>query len=264
MNIEQIVEILEAYRPGEDLESDPVVREALKAAEADPVLARIRDQVDEFDAAFADAVQRIPVPDDLQQKILQAARLGDLTRQQVAPLAANRILRWLHPATFGIAAAVVIMLALTFTFWSKPDLNESRIALAQDPISAAAQAVYASLNPAFKSRDGEKVRDYLVSKNGFAPETLPGDVVWNKAFACDVIEINGRKVSIICFMAPDSSRSMHLFTFLREEFPEVDVPSRPVIRRSGNACCAQWGDDRQIHVLYSDKGEENLRKILDI
>lgn len=266
MNYQRIIEILETYRPGEGLESDPEIREALELAARDPELQAIREQIQEFDAAFGDALNEATVPAGLQEKILHAARLRDLSSQMdPSPAAADSFLqRWLHPATFGIAAAIIIMLALTFTFWTDPGSHEPEIALAQDPISSVAHALYTKLNPAFKSKDGAKVKDYLQSNAGFAPGVLPGNVVWDRAFACDVLEVEGHRVSIICFMAPDNSPSMHLFTFLREEFPDVPIPARPSVRRTGKSCCAQWGDAEKVHVLYSDKGEDNLRAILKI
>jgi hypothetical protein len=264
MNHQRIVEILEAYRPGEGLESDPEIRQALELATQDPELGEIRKEIQDFDEAFGNALNQVEAPADLQEKILQTARLRALSESAEPVSSGRNIIQWIHPATFGIAAAIVIMLALTFTFWTKPGLDQPDLAMAQDPISSAAHALYTSLNPSFSSKDGSKVKDYLRSRNGIVPASLPGDVVWDKAFACDVIEVDGRQVSIICFMAPDNSRSMHLFTFLRKEFPNIDVPSRPSVRRDGKSCCATWGDAEQVHVLYSDKGEENLRTILDI
>jgi len=266
MNHQRIIEILEAYRPGQGLEADPEIRQALDLAAEDPELAAIKKGIEDFDDAFRSALNEVPVPKDLHDNILNAARTRGMiqpTDEEPAPTSRN-IIQWLHPASFGIAAAIIIMLALSLTFWSKPGLDKPDLAMAQDPISSVAHALYNSLNPAFKSKDGSQIRDFLVSNSGFAPATLPGDIVWDRAFACDVRVVNGHQVSIICFMAPDNSRSMHLFTFVRGEFPDAEVPERPSLRRSGKSCCAKWGDAEKVHVLYSDKGEENLRAILDI
>jgi hypothetical protein len=262
MNRQRIIEILEAYRPGEDLESDPEVRQALELAASDDELASIRRGVEAFDEAFSAALDKVEVPEGLQEQILRAA--GPALADSHPPR--NNILYWLHPATLGAAAAIVILLALSFTFWTPPGREQApQVALAQDPISSTARAVYASLNPAFRSREGSAIQDYLRSRNGgTCPPSLPGNVVWDKAFACDVIEMNGRKVSIVCFRAPDNSKTMHLFTFLRSEFPDVQVPAKPRVSKEGRACCATWANDEQVHVLYSDKGEENLRQLLDI
>lgn len=269
MNRQRIIEILQAYRPGEDLESDPEVRQALELAASDEELTAIRREAEAFDKAFSAALDKVEVPEGLQEQILQMAGPANANSDfQSAQSPRNTILQWLHPAMFGAAAAIVILLALTFTFWDRPGpapVSVPEVALAQDPISATARAVYASLNPAFRSREGSAIQDYLRSRNGgTCPPSLPGNVVWDKAFACDVIKMNGYRVSIVCFRAPDNSKTMHLFTFLRSEFPDVPVPLKPRVSAEGKACCATWANDEQVHVLYSDKGEENLRQLLDI
>jgi hypothetical protein len=267
MNRQRIIEILEAYRPGEDLESDPEVRQALELAATDEELMAIRREAEAFDKAFSAALDKVEVPEGLHEQILRMAGPAHAKSDfQSTQSPRSNILQWLHPAMFGAAAAIVILLALTFTFWDRPGQAPiPEVALAQDPISATARAVYASLNPAFRSRKGSAIQDYLRSQNGGAiPASLPGNVIWDKAFACDVIKMDGYKVSIVCFRAPDNSKTMHLFTFLRSEFPDVQVPLKPRVSKEGKACCATWGTDDQVHVLYSDKGEENLRQLLDI
>ena len=261
MNQDRISEILSTYRPGEDLESDPEVRQALDLAETDAEWKACLDESLEFDEAFRSALARATVPDGLEDRIL-TARFRNPPTGRGAHLRA--LSKWVHPASFGAAAAIIILLALSFTFWDRPAQPAPPLALAQDPITSTAQSLYASLNPSFKSRDGSAVREYLQSRNGITPASLPGDVVWDKAFACDVVEVDGYRVSIVCFKAPDDSRTMHLFTFQRKDFPGVSLPEQPQMRHHGSACCATWANDEVVHVLYSDKGEENLRALLDI
>ncbi|MEX0322593.1 MAG: hypothetical protein AB3N63_10570 [Puniceicoccaceae bacterium] len=264
MNRQRLVDILESYRPGEGLEADPEVRNALEQAAADPEIGEIHQQITEFDAAFAQKLKEVEVPSDLQDKILAAASHSQA--QSPEPSVQRPISWWFHPAAFGAAATIVILLALTFTFTNRPaPTGDVAPLLTGDPIAATAQSLYSSLNPAFKSRDGSEVLAYLQSKgNGKIPVNLPGNVAWDESFACDVVEIDGNKVSIVCFRAPDNSRSMHLFTFRKADFPEVRVSANPQLRDDGDACCATWENDEMIHVLYSDKGRENLLAVLDI
>ncbi len=264
MNRPRIVEILESYRPGEGLEADPEVRKALELAAADPELCEIRQQISDFDRAFAQKLNEVEIPAGLQQQILAAAE------QSKVQLPASKVSRppswWFHPVAFGAAAAIIILFALSFTFLDRPAATQDVPALVtDDPLTTTAKSLYASLNPAFRSRDGSEVLAYLESKsNGKIPVSLPGNIAWDESFACDVVEVDGNKVSIVCFRAPDNSRSMHLFTFLRADFPEVDLSAGPQLREEGKACCATWENDDMIHVLYSDKGRENLLAVLDI
>ena len=271
MNRDRAIEILETYRPGEGLESDPEVRAALQMADADPGLARLQEQTREFDDKVRDQMRRIEIPADLRQRILDSAGSTAPGPADIpAPSPSGKLLPWLHPAAFAAAAAIVILLALTFTFWRKPEVplnpNEERptLALADSNLIQTARTLYASMRPRFKSGDGSEIRNFLSDQGGIIPVHLPEDIPWDKSFACDVLEINGTKVSIICFTAPDNSRSMHLFTFQRADFPNVEVPRKPRICTKGAPCGAAWRDEEQIHVLFSDKGEENLLAVLDI
>ncbi len=259
MKRQRIIEILSVYRPDEDLESDPEVRQALDAARQDPDLEALLQDSLAFDEAFAAALDRASVPDGLEERILRQSPVNPAHDGERGIL-----LRWIHPASFAAAAAIIIMLALTFTYWTRPQEAAPPLELAGDPLSAAAHSLYASLNPSFKSRDGTAIRDYLQSRSGVAPAQLPGNVLWDKAFACDVVEVDGYSVSIVCFRAPDNSRSMHLFTFRRGDFPDMQFPSQPRLRQEGSACSATWASGEEVHVLYSDKGEKNLRSLLDI
>jgi hypothetical protein len=262
MNRQRIIAILETYRPGEGLEADPEVREALELATRDPELAEIRDAIKDFDLAFGAKLREVPVPASLQGQILAAARPG-----KPAGGEGRKVISWLHPAAFAAAASIVILLALSFTFWNRPATAPLAAQAPADPeaqLMATAHQLYASLNPSFRGGKGPELVQYLQQHGGFVPGTLPSGFSWDKSFACDVVEINGTRVSIICFMAPDNSKSMHLFTFDRSAFPGLKSPGAPRIHSDKHSCCATWLAGEEVHVLFSDKGEENLRAVLDI
>lgn len=280
MNRDRIIEILETYRPGEGMEADPEVRLALQLAEVDPELAGLRSEIESFDASMRDCLRSIPVPADLKGNILAAMRANKVVAfpESAAAAAAhssNAWARWFHPAAFGAAAAIVILLALTFTFWQRPVPGPAPLEVAGlEPERASvgdisalmdkAHTLYSSLRPTFKSNQGEEILKYLRNRGSVVPTSLPGDVDWDRSFACDVVMIDGVEVSIVCFKAPDNSRTMHLFTFQRSAFPGLQLPGTPEIHDNPGGCCAAWGTEDQVHVLFSDKGEDNLRKVLRI
>ena len=265
MERERIIDILEAYRPGEGLESDPEVRHALEMASKDPELAEIRRQIQAFDQAFSDKLEQIAVPEDLQASILASAKARQGGRSE-APSGKAKIFQWFYPASFAAAAAVIILLALSFTFWNRPGADGPALAGPGAGLMETADSLYSSLNPSYRPVRGDDVLSYLRSNGGAVPVGLPGNVAFDESYACDVVEVNGNKVSIICFKAPELNSRMHLFTFKRSAFPDLAVPTIPKIRQEEGSCCATWLDEKeeQIHVLYSDNGEKNLRRILDI
>jgi hypothetical protein len=263
MERQRIIDILEAYRPGEGLEDDPEIRQALTLAEEDEGLRELRGQMEAFDGIFKNKVAQVEVPSDLQWKILSAAQ----KQQPEAPAAENSLLAWLHPASFAAAAAIIILLALSFTFWNRPESPSPALALAAPlNIEQAAHSLYKELRPSFYPKEGSEVISFLKNKGAAVPANLPGGVAYDESFACDVVEVNGSKVSVICFKAPDNSKTMHLFTFDLSAFPATRASPVPTIRQDNGACCATWADieQNQVHVLYSDKGQENLRQVLDI
>ena len=268
MEHQRIVQILESYRPGEGLESDPEVREALHRATADPQLAEIRQASEAFDAAFAAKIRAVQVPSDLKASILEAARAQGSAPHEASPRMEdeNTFIKWIHPVFLGAAAAIIILLALSFTYLIQPGGNQGEIErlMEENRLMATADQLYRSLNPSFRSNQPSEVIAHLRNHGGVLPAGLAGSLVPEESFACDVIDINGQSVSVLCFKGPDGSKSMHLFTFPRSAFPEVEVSPNPRIHSSDGSCCATWIEDDHIHVLYSDKGEENLRQVLDI
>lgn len=265
MKQSRIQEILRAYRPGENLEQDPEVRAALEASLADPQLQHLRAQQEAFDKAFADKLRQTPVPAGLHERILNAAAQDDLTEPGQTPPApqsgtapSHPALRWIHPAFFAAAASIIIFLALSFTFWNPPAASTT-----QPEFVAIAKELHRSVNPGFVSRDHQALTEYIANHGAAVPASLPPAFSWDQSFACDVFEVNGSAVSLICF-ENDQNGKLHLYTFDKNAFPNATLPRQPIISPSDQPSWAAWKQDSQIHVLFDYKGPENLRKALDI
>ncbi len=267
---ERIQNLLLAYRPGEGLEADPEVAQALAAAREDAILAEWLQEAAAFDRAFADRVRAAPVPEGLQGAILAAVRARPSGRDAASAEDTQRgkVLRWFHPAALAAAAAIVMLLALSFTFWQRPNASgapmTAQASFVPEQLVQTALALYASMRPAYRSQEGGEIRQYLVTHGGALPAKPPRGFCWTKTYACGVVETQGTRVTLICFEAPDRTHSMHLFTFPRSAFPGLEIPARPQVQRTGPACYAAWAEDGQIHVLFSDNGEKNLRAVLEI
>lgn len=263
MDRNRIMEMLEAYRPGEGLETEPEVKEALRRSEHDPEIAEALKNSREFDAVFASRLREIRIPADLKERILSRTPVREPGNPSKSPFA-GKIIRWIHPAALAAAATIVILLALSFTYWPRPQTTVPANPNPDERLMATAHSLYRSLNPAMRNAPGPELIEYLRRNGGSIPVNLPSGFAWDKSFACDVVDIDGTKVSIICFKAPDDTRSMHLFTFHRSAFPGLDVPDAPRIHSGEGPCCATWRTGEAVHVLFSDNGEENLRAVLDI
>jgi hypothetical protein len=263
MNRDRAIELLTAYRQGEGLEFDPEVKEALEWAERDAELAALRRETEHFDDVFGTALRSTEVPATLQEDILMALR--QRVKEPRSTHRQTRLFQWFHPALFASAAAIIILLALSFTFWDRPHPLQVQPLMVDNSLMATADVLYADMKPSFVSRnDGEQVLNYLRNHGGIVPTGMPRSFAWDLSFACDILEVDGKKVSLICFRSPDKNNTMHLFTFLRSDFPDLDLPAQPQVGRSKAGTCATWANEEAIHVLYSEKGEEKLRQFLEI
>lgn len=266
MNKQEASQILRAYVPDKDLEVIPEVRKALAFAERDPDLQAVIGSDRAFDASMTKVLRTAPVPKDLEAALIEwvsSQTNAGAVKQPVFPAA------WFHFLTLGAAAVVTVSLALFFTYvYEHPPVKPSPIntlsVAAPDPIIEAADALFAALQPRMRGQTPEVMRQFLISNGGHLPKILPPGFSWEASRACDVVEVDGARVSIICFESPDKSGMLHLFTFRRSDFPEARTPRQPVLRERSDSCCAAWSDEDGIHVLYSDKGRKNLHQALEI
>lgn len=256
MNPSRIQEILRSYRKGEGMEDDPEVRAALEAAMQDPDLQSYRARQEAFDNAFADKLREAPVPTGLQEQILRTAR--ELPSSANKAPASSSWSRWIHPAFLGAAAAIVLFLALSFTF-----RNPSSAGATGPEFVSVAQELHQSLDPAMVSRDHQALTEFLVSHGAALPAKLPGHCSWDRSFACDVFEVNGSTVSLVCFQTENNGK-LHLYTFERSAFPDCKASPKPVLGE-GQSAWAAWQEGPLLHVLFNDQpSTENLRRALDI
>jgi hypothetical protein len=283
MNPQQASQLLRLYRPGEGLEESPEMRTALRMAEEDPALQALIGADRHFDEAMTSALCRLRAPDYLHARLLNEVRESFVSDESknTADFA------WFHWLAFGSAAVLTFSLALFFTFWSPPSRppadslpqlespfiaeaeNRTQTTLAEaeilpESIMDMADSLFASLQPRIKGSHGNEMHAFIRAEGGPLPQTLPPGFSWDASVACDVLRKNGAVVSVICFESPDKSGKLHLFTFRRQDFPHIQTDRRPVVHERKKGCCATWGDDKGIHVLYSDSGRKNLHLALDI
>ncbi len=263
MNKSRIKEILLAFRPGEGLEEDPEVRAALEKSLADPDLQNWRGVERAFDKAFAEKLDEIPVPENLADQILEAAaNRPEPVRTASSPqLESSKITRWLHPAIFAAAAAIVLFLALSFTFWNPPQQPGVE---GYASLVGAARKLQESVDPTFRSNNETALVKYIRERGAQAPQELPARFSWKQSFGCQVFAVEGSSVSVVCFDTEKHGK-MHLYTFEKAAFPNTKVPREPVLGGDeASRSWASWSSGKNYHVLLSDGSPENLRSALDI
>lgn len=264
MTRKEASQVLRSYRKGEGLETIPVVCDAFEMANRDQTLKQDIGRDQAFDQAFIEALESLETPSFYRESLIK-----ELSDSQETPVDHARN-GWLHFGALGSAAAITIGLALFFTFWSPPSSPPpatdayAEATILPEPFLDIADSLYATLQPRVNRDSGRSFLEFVKSEGGILPRNLPNGFSWDSSIACDVIEHNGSIISVVCFESPHRSGKMHLFTFRRSDFPQSNVPAKPVIREREGSCCATWSDEHGIHVLYSEKGQENLRLALDI
>jgi len=212
MNRDRTSEILAAYRPGEGLEEDPEVRAALALAEKDPLLAAFLQDNLAFDEAFSAKLKEAPVPEDLYGSILARARQEATGKiSSTAETSENKVLRFLHPAAFAAAAAIILLLALSFTFWNRPQAP----GINQPELQTAGVAVMLSLVFLWKRH----LMPCIVAHLGF--NTLALVLAWGGIYEMLVNYL----ILLGTFIPPIGGVIMaDYWVHRRGEFPSLDAP----------------------------------------
>lgn len=258
MNRDAYKSLLTSYRPGEGMESDPQIAEALRAAKSDPELMQFLEQESAFDEAFSASLHKIPVPEGLHERILSHVATQNNPRQdsrhKVVPFRAA----WHYTLAGAAAAALLIFGFMTFQKQkSSPPQQYTAVAGIMESISQF------PLEPQMQSEDVQELQQFVRTKGGSLPSRLPQNLGWDKSIACDVISVKGKRASMICFRV--NSDVFHLFTLNQQDFPEIENIQKPVFhRQTSGQPAATWTVNGQIYVLTSQSDEKKLREVLDI
>jgi hypothetical protein len=285
--------ILQSFRPdGADVD-DHDFAEALALAIEDRELGEWLAHQRAFDAAFANALSSIELPDSLRQNILgclaaergdfpqaaderDAAMIGAFASIQVPKDLRNRVLTamersgtspqpvqvrtfWRKLAVPLAAAAGVTLAFLVTSNADKPAIVKSQavhVDLVQAGFIRTFESPLFSLDETWE--DPNELADYLKSRKLPCPGCLPPGLVGVKSIGCRELVVDGKKGFMVCFDEQEAG-SVHLLIFRREDvsgsLPEREHPS---FAQKGNWVSARWEDDRHVFLLV---GTTELRKL---
>jgi hypothetical protein len=123
----QVIEAIEAYRPGRDDSSEPALARLVACLAAQPALAQKHERLQKLDAVLTQVFRDVPVPEGLQQRILdRLAAVGRIDAEETAAGHRSTRRRWLAWASTAVVAASVLVGAF-FTFRPAADLTEGEI-----------------------------------------------------------------------------------------------------------------------------------------
>jgi hypothetical protein len=258
MNPGQAKEILAVFRPGTADETDPFFAEALELIKTDGELRDWFQRRSSLDAALRAKLRQVPAPAGLKAAILSGK------------LQCARVVWWRRPSLWAAAAAIAGLIVLTGWWLRNLDLNRA----AHDQLTGnsttagqiefatyrkkMARIVSANYKMSFRSRDQEKIREFLTKNKGHTDYelTLPMQKLPGEGTA--VLKWRGITTSLICL---DSGRKTMLFLFItdRTNLPDAPVDAAPQFDQLDNLAGASWTQGDKTYLLLTEGDRTSLQ-----
>jgi hypothetical protein len=245
MNNQEAKLILRAYRPEGGDATDPMFAEALEQARRDPELHKWLAAETALDAQVQARLRTaIPVPRDLKSNLLAQRKIV-----RPAPW-------WFQPMKLAAAAAVLLAGILAFLL-----LSQKPAPLASFRETMARYSTRGKGHVVFESHDIAKVRQWLQDRAISASFELPAALPPGSTHGCRVVDWNGRKATMLCFVLDDGEH-LDLFVVEHAGLPDVPENSAPQYAQEGGLATAAWSKNGKIYLLTaSDK--KQLQKLLE-
>ncbi len=245
MNNDEAKFILSAYRPGGEDAGNAAFAEALSQAAGDPDLARWFEEERRFDSAMSDALRTVPVPRDLQERILSGGKISrpnfSMRRRGVLALAALLL-------ALAVLGAVVWPRAARLDRWQQD-------ALALIPTFSTGENSFD-----LEGNDPTTLQRWLQAKNAPAPAPLPTGLKGLDSIGCKTFRSGAQLVSLICFHLPNR-QYIHLVVTDRATLSRPP-PAQARFARLGNWRTASWSANGRAYMLATTASESELRNVL--
>ena len=245
MNNQEAQLILRSYRPGGEDASDPMMAEALEQARHDPELQKWIAHEQAVDASIQGKLRAaVVVPPELKANLLALQKI------------AQKKSRWRWPIWLAAAASVALLLgisALRLRPGSSDQLDSFRQAMVRYSMEKHEHV-------AFETSDITKIKLWLQSRDMKPDLDLPGGLRGQPTKGCRVVDWNGQKVALICFVLPDGNH-VDFFAMDRADFPSLARNRAPLFAQTGVLMTAAWIKGSQVYLL-TGTGDKILIKLL--
>jgi hypothetical protein len=294
MDKEQARFILRSFRPDGADAQDPEFAAALALAAADRELGEWLARERAQDAAFAEALSGLAIPEDLRNSILDVlngsgegewtamdeefvgalagVRAPEGLREQIlaamtvesggAKAAPKRAWNWLRSAS--IAAAVVLGAWLAFQVPGSGLSNGSAL-VALTPVAMEREAV-SQLKQHFaldrEDPDHAALFAFLARNDLPVPKTLPPGLEGAPAVGCKIMKLYGHKASLVCFKMRESG-VVHLVVMDLDEVTG-DFGALEDAKKKCRRCpvsgwsSARWTDNENAYMLLGDMKADEM------
>ncbi|MGA2555870.1 MAG: hypothetical protein ABSG04_06300 [Verrucomicrobiota bacterium] len=251
MSSDEAKETLALFRPGTADELDPSFQQARQFAKTDPKLAGWFEQHCQAYLALRGKFQAIPIPPDLQERILAEGRIRrPFFQRNWGPLLA-------------VAAVVALLIGIETGFWPIHGAADRYSAYRKRMTETALRRYTMD----FTAPNVGPIREFLRQKNAPADFSLPPGLNSAAVAGCVVCTWQGGPVAMLCFksgrpLARGDQSDLWLFVTERKTVTNPPAPGPPVFARVNKATTASWSDDRQTYLLAAVGDETFLRRYL--
>lgn len=296
MDKEQAKFILRSFRPDGSDVSDDDFSEALALAMENRELGEWLAGERAFDAAFADALGSVTLPDSLKSDIFgclasnrgdfpeavddyDAAMIGAMAGIRTPPALREEILAAVTRTAgatkprvsawrrYGIPMAAAAGVVFAFVLTKRaPESVKTRIAARPVSLDVLQEGFIDRFESPIFSLDDQKggnaeILAHLKSLKLPCPSRLPRGLQNVACVGCRELKIDGKEGSLICYDVSDNG-VMHLVVFKREDVScELPCRHRPDLARKGDWAAARWEDEKNVFILI---GHTDLDKLASL
>jgi len=244
MNSEYAKMILQGYHHNREDEEVPIFREALAQVKQDASLSEWFKEERAFDEAISKKLSEVPVPQNLKSTILLGKKM------------IRRPLWRRHSALLALTACIIFgLFVLVYSQTSRA------VPFKQYENDVAQFTATHHFDPIFKSENLPEIRSWLGKNQGLSTFNAPQNLEKLASIGCQLHEISGQKVAVICFWANKRNfEAVHLFVADRSILK--DSPTSPVIQKHGSVATASWSDVQNTYILTGIGDENYIKKFL--
>ncbi len=241
MNRARAKEILAGYRPHQDLATDPEFAAALALLEQDAELARWFEQEQALDAAMRRKLQEVPIPAELQTRIL-ASRPKRLTRPDW----------WREPALLSAAAAVLVVVgvsAVWFAPWKPTTWSDYQAKVVGE--------VTEPYDLDIKTRSHDQVRQGMAATGYPSDYREPPGLLEYPLEGGFKLHWRGYKASVVCFGSDEERKpDVWLIVSRRTSLSGAPAGATPEFGVIGKSRIASWADDGHFYIVATQDGPD--------
>jgi hypothetical protein len=158
----------------------------------------------------------------------------------------------------AVAAAILLFAGLAL-FSLRP--GQARITLATLTSTMGRLEREDRISLGVLTPDTAQIRRWLKEHDGDDDFAVPAGLGKEARLGCQVLDINGNKVSLICFQT-NEDQVVHLLVVDRRRLSDAPAVGEPILLQEGELAFAMWSDENRTYVITGHGSAESLRRWL--